>query len=90
MRRGTVTLPSAFGTDENRTIEVGPAAVSRSSIRLKGRVSGMSHLNCHQMCSLAIACAFTLSTGVSAADDPKDGAAGAQFKAMDTDGDGTL
>ncbi len=50
----------------------------------------MSHLNCHQMCSLAIACAFTLSTGVSAADDPKDGAAGAQFKAMDTDGDGTL
>ncbi len=44
----------------------------------------------HHLCRLTIVCGLTLASGVFAESLPKDYAGDAHFKAMDTNGDGTL
>jgi Ca2+-binding EF-hand superfamily protein len=50
----------------------------------------MNHSTGHHLCRLTIVCGLTLASGVFAESLPKEHAGEAHFKAMDTNGDGTL
>ena len=69
---------------------MGPKVAARDTIKVHEGGLYMGHVKFHERCSLAVVCVLALSAGAFAADHPKEGLVDAQFKAMDTDGDGKL